>query len=79
MEQSLLACLQVGDDKAAESYLGQLTRRFSPSDPKVMALRGVYQEATAKDDARLEDCLHEYERILSEDPVNVVCASCLAI
>jgi hypothetical protein len=37
-----------------------------------MGLRGLYQEAIAKDKSALEKCLAEYETILSDSPVNVV-------
>lgn len=37
-----------------------------------MGLRGLYQEAVAKDDATLERVLQEYEEVLAEDAVNTV-------
>lgn len=72
IEQLLLACLRTGDDKSAHACLDRLNHRFGPSNERVMGLRGLYQEATAKDQPALEKCLEEYERILSENPVNVV-------
>lgn len=71
-EQLFLACLRTGDDKSAHLCLDRLTERFGPSNEKIMGLRGLYQEATAKDVASLEKVLSEYETILSENPVNVV-------
>lgn len=72
IEQLFLACLQTGDDKSAQVCLDRLSHRFGPSNERVMGLRGLYQEATAKDQPALEKCLAEYEAILSENPVNVV-------
>jgi hypothetical protein len=37
-----------------------------------MALRGLFQEAIAKDDAELKQVLEEYDRILTDDPGNMV-------
>ncbi|KAI2785830.1 hypothetical protein POX_h09592 [Penicillium oxalicum] len=71
LEQLFLACLQTGDDKAAQECLNRLSHRFGPANERVMGLRGLYQEATATDQAALEKCLSEYEKILSENPVNV--------
>lgn len=72
IEQLLLACIRTGDDQSAQACLDRLSLRFGPSNERVMGLRGLYQEATAKDRAALEKCLEEYEKILSENPVNVV-------
>jgi hypothetical protein len=38
-----------------------------------MGLRGLYEEAVAGDKAALEKCLTGYEKVLADDPVNVVC------
>lgn len=38
-----------------------------------MGLRGMYQEAIANTTADLEMVLQSYERILQDDPMNVVC------
>ena len=72
IEQLLLACLRTGDDQSAQACLDRLSHRFGPANERVMGLRGLYQEATAKDRAELEKCREEYEKILSENPVNVV-------
>lgn len=74
-EQLLFACLRTGDDKSAHLCLDQLTQRFGASNERVMGLRGMYQEAIAEDTAALENILLEYEKILSENPVNVVCVA----
>ncbi|TQB67639.1 hypothetical protein MPDQ_005091 [Monascus purpureus] len=71
IEQLFLTCLQTGDDKSAQLCLDQLTKRFGPRNERVMGFRGLYEEATTEDTTSLEKCLHEYEKILSENPVNV--------
>jgi ER membrane protein complex subunit 2 len=71
-EQLLLTCLRTGDDKSAHLCLEKLTERFGRTNERIMALRGLYQEATAADEAALKSILQDYERILVENPVNVV-------
>jgi len=72
IEQLMLACLRTGDDQSAHTCLNRLSLRFGPSNERIMGLRGLYEEATAKDQSELEKCLQEYENILSQSPVNVV-------
>jgi tetratricopeptide (TPR) repeat protein len=71
IERLFLACLRTGDDKSAHACLDRLSERFGPSNERVMGLRGLYEEATAKDNAALAKCLEEYEKILANNPVNV--------
>lgn len=71
-EQLFLVCLRTGDDKAAHLCLDRLTERFGPANERIMGLRGLYQEATAKDASTLEAILKEYQKILSGNAVNVV-------
>lgn len=71
IEQLMLACLRTGDDESARLCLDELNRRFGSSDDRVMGLRSVYKEAIAKDETDLEQCLHECEKILAGNPVNV--------
>ena len=73
IERHFLACLQSGDDESAHSCLNRLTERFGSQNAQIMGLRGLYGEATGEDAASLEKRLREYEKIVSEDPVNVVC------
>lgn len=72
-EKQMLACLRTGDDKAAHLCLEKLIDRFGATNERVMGLRGLYQEAVAKDNAALERILKEYNEVLAEDPVNTVC------
>ncbi|PGH18753.1 hypothetical protein AJ79_00166 [Helicocarpus griseus UAMH5409] len=70
-EQLLLACLRTGDDEAARQCLERLSKRFGPANERVMALKGVYDEALAQDQAALQDILAGYDDVLKENPVNV--------
>lgn len=74
IEQLFLACIRTGDDQSAKLCLDRLSHRFGHSNERVMGLHGLYQEATAEDNSALGKCLEGYEKILSEDPVNVVCS-----
>ena len=71
-EKLFLSCLRTGDDKAAFNCLEKLIDRFGATNERVMGLRGVYQEAVAKDDAALERILQEYNEVLVKDAVNTV-------
>lgn len=71
-EKLFLSCLRTGDDKAAFACLEKLISRFGATNEHVMGLRGLYQEAVAKDDAALEKVLQEYNEVLAEDTVNTV-------
>ena len=71
-EKLFLSCLRTGDDKAAFNCLEKLIDRFGATNERVMGLRGLYQEAVAKDDAALERVLQEYDEVLAEDTVNTV-------
>jgi tetratricopeptide (TPR) repeat protein len=62
------ACLQTGDNESAYLCLEELTERFGKENERVMALQGLYEEATAKNDAELQAVLERYEEILKEDP-----------
>jgi len=44
-----------------------------------MALRGLFQEAVAKNDTELKKVLEEYDVILGKDPSNMVSAHCVVI
>lgn len=72
LERLFLACLKTGDDQSAHLLLQRLTQRFGAHDERVMALRGLYQEAEAKNDDDLEKILTEYEDVLVAKPMNVV-------
>ena len=72
LERLFLACLRTGDDESAHLSLERLTQRFGSQDERVMGLRGLYQEAVARDNEDLDKILGEYEDILSEKPMNVV-------
>ncbi|KAG5288383.1 tetratricopeptide repeat domain-containing protein [Histoplasma capsulatum G186AR] len=70
-EQLFLACVRTGDDDSARQCLERLSKRFGPANERIMALKGVYEEALAKDRDAFEEILTGYEKVLKENPVNV--------
>lgn len=68
----MLSCLRTGDEQSADLCLERLTERFGAENERLMALRGLFQEAIANDDAALKQVLGEYEAILAKDPSNMV-------
>ncbi|KAG8623771.1 hypothetical protein KVT40_008747 [Elsinoe batatas] len=70
-ENLLIACLKTGDDESAFLCLEELISRFGPTNERVQVLRGLYQEAMAKDDKQLQEVLEQYEEILAEVPGNM--------
>lgn len=72
-ENLMLSCLRTGDEQSAHLCLERLTERFGAENERLMALRGLFQEATAEDDAALKSVLEEYEKILAQDSSNMVC------
>ncbi|KAI1169739.1 tetratricopeptide [Nemania sp. FL0916] len=70
-ENLLLSCLRTGDDESAHQCLSRLVNRFGDDNERVMALRGLFKEATAADNAALELVLQEYEQILQANPPNM--------
>ncbi|KAF2112370.1 hypothetical protein BDV96DRAFT_159730 [Lophiotrema nucula] len=69
-ENLLLSCLRTGDDKSARILLERLSQRFGDSNERVITLRGVYEEALAKNNSELEQVFKRYEDILKDDPTN---------
>ena len=68
----MLSCLRTGDEQSAHLCLERLTERFGADNERLMALRGLFQEATANDDAALKQVLEQYDGILANDPGNMV-------
>ena len=68
----MLSCLRTGDEESAHLCLERLTARFGTDNEKLMALRGLFQEAVAQDDVALKQVLDGYETILKKDPSNMV-------
>lgn len=71
LEQVFIACLRAGDDAAAHQCLQRLSQRFGGDNHRIMALRGLYQEAVAKNEEDLRRVLQEYNQIIKEDPMNI--------
>lgn len=65
------ACLRTGDDKSAHLCLEKLTQRFGEKNDRVMAMRGLYQEAVAGGEDELRQILQEYNKMLVDNPVNI--------
>ena len=65
------ACLRTGDDKTAHLCLERLSQRFRENNDRIMAMRGIYQEAVAENEDELRNILQEYNKILADNPVNV--------
>lgn len=71
-ENLMQSCLRTGDEQSAHVCLERLTSRFGSENERVMALRGLFQEAIAEDDAALERVLEECDSIMSRDQTNIV-------
>jgi tetratricopeptide (TPR) repeat protein len=69
-EQLLLASLRSEDDHSARLCLQRLGDRFGADSPRVRALTGLFDEATATSRTALEDILKRYNAILRDDPTN---------
>lgn len=67
-ENILLGCLRTGDNQSAYLCLEDLTDRFGKQNERVLALTGLYKEATASDDKELDAVMDWYEAVLKEDP-----------
>lgn len=70
-ENLMLSCLRTGDEQSAHLCLQRLTERFGSDNERLMAFKGLFQEATAKDDSELKIVLEEYDVILAKDPSNM--------
>jgi tetratricopeptide (TPR) repeat protein len=67
-ENAFYASLRTGDDASARQLLTRLTARFGETNERILTLRGVYEEAVAKNNSELEQVLKRYERQIKEDP-----------
>lgn len=66
------SCLRTGDEVSAKICLDRLTERFGEGNERVMALKGLFEEAIAENDAALKLVLKGYEATLAKDPSNMV-------
>ena len=71
-ENLLLSCLRTGDDCSARQCLDRLIERFGEENERIMAFKGIYEEAVATNTQTLDKILKEYERALESDGTNVV-------
>ncbi|GAM89261.1 hypothetical protein ANO11243_072980 [Dothideomycetidae sp. 11243] len=70
-ENLLIACLKTGDDDNALAAINALETRFGPDNERVQALRGMYREAVAKNDAELQAILDDYENMVKANEGNM--------
>ncbi|CAE7176932.1 hypothetical protein CFE70_005594 [Pyrenophora teres f. teres 0-1] len=70
-ENLFLSTLRTGDESAALAVLERLETRFGDHNERIIALRGIYNEATSKSDADLEKVLDAYDKILKDDATNM--------
>lgn len=69
-ENLLYSALRTGDDASARQILDRLTTRFGADNERIITLRGIYEEALAKNDKDLERIFEGYEKVLKADPTN---------
>ncbi|KAK0318170.1 Inositol phosphatase SIW14 [Friedmanniomyces endolithicus] len=67
-ENLFLACLRTGDYPTAYTCLEALIARFGKTNDHILALQGLYQEATARNTGELEEVMKAYDEVLREDP-----------
>ncbi|KID98286.1 tetratricopeptide repeat domain-containing protein, partial [Metarhizium majus ARSEF 297] len=70
-ENLMTACLQTGDDEAANECLERIVNRFGDSHDRVLALKGLVKEATASNNSELEKILEEYEALLQQNDASI--------
>ncbi|KAL7271801.1 Inositol phosphatase SIW14 [Rhizina undulata] len=70
-EQLLLSCLRTSNDDEARLFLQRLSDRFGVNTPRIKALTGIYDEATARNSKELEEVLRRYEETLEDDATNM--------
>ncbi|KAK8924540.1 hypothetical protein H634G_06917 [Metarhizium anisopliae BRIP 53293] len=70
-ENLMIACLQTGDDEAANECLERIVNRFGDSHDRVLALKGLVKEATASNNSELEKILEEYEALLQQNDASI--------
>ena len=66
-ENIFLANLRTGDVESANESLLALEERFGAKNERVLALRGLFSEAAAKDEDALRHVMDAYEDILKVD------------
>lgn len=71
-EHVYMACLRTRDDENARRLLDVLEERFGVKNERVMAYKGMFNEAMAESDKDLFKVLKDYGEILEKDPINMV-------
>ncbi|KAL5121909.1 tetratricopeptide repeat domain-containing protein [Pleosporales sp. CAS-2024a] len=70
-ENLFYSALRTGDETTANAILERFEARFGSQNERIITLRGLYNEATARSDADLEKVCEGYDKILSQDPTNM--------
>ncbi|GAB0136805.1 hypothetical protein EsDP_00005095 [Epichloe bromicola] len=70
-ENLMVLCLRTGNDEAARECLERITIRFGDKHERVLALQGLFKEATASNNAELQNILEDYETLLRENDANI--------
>jgi ER membrane protein complex subunit 2 len=73
LETLYIQCLRTGDDQSAKEILERLIGRFGEKNERVMAYKGMWEEATAQDNTQVKKVLDLYGQVLENDPANIVC------
>lgn len=71
-ENLFYSCLRTGDDASARVCLARIQARFGDTNERVMGLMGLYHEAMAKDQARLDVIDEQYKEVIESEPTNFV-------
>jgi hypothetical protein len=67
--------LRTGDDQNAKQILDRLAERFGDKNERVMAYRGMWEEANATNEKELKQVLELYGKVMEADPANIVCSA----
>ncbi|KAG5975646.1 hypothetical protein E4U55_007605 [Claviceps digitariae] len=70
-ENLMIVCLRTGDDSAARECLERITIRFGDKHERVLALQGLFKEATASTNDELQKILEEYDALLQDNDANI--------
>ncbi|KAG6018338.1 hypothetical protein E4U43_003788 [Claviceps pusilla] len=70
-ENLMVVCLRTGDDSAAHECLERITIRFGDKHERVLALQGLFKEATASTNDELQKILEEYDAFLQDNDANL--------
>ncbi|KAG5914604.1 hypothetical protein E4U42_000406 [Claviceps africana] len=70
-ENLMIVCLRTGDDSSARECLERIQIRFGDKHERVLALQGLFKEATASTNDELQKILQEYDALLQDNDANI--------